>query len=163
VRPAPNYNSLKHAPDEAVREYITVLARSQFTLCPAGSATSSFRLFEALRAGSVPVIISDDLVLPEGPDWAKCSVRIEEKNISQIPRILESIADPGVMSQAAKKAHEDFFSLERILDHLARELVALGAADQDLARRCYRREQAEKLWARIKRRVLPARGESAGW
>lgn len=157
VHEAPNYNSVNHAPDQAVRDYIDVLARSQFTLCPAGSATSSFRLFESLRAGSVPVIISDQLVLPEGPDWTKCSVRIAEKDIPKIPRILEALADPEAMSRAAKKVHEDFFSLERILDHLARELVALGPADESLARRRYRREQAEKLWVRIKHRIVSKR------
>lgn len=156
VREAPNYNSVNHAPEQAVMDYADILARSRFTLCPAGAATSSFRFFEALRAGSVPVIISDELVLPEGPDWTKCSVRVAENDIPRIPQMLESIADPEAMSRAAKRAHGDFFSLECILDHLARELVALGPADESLARRRYRNEQAGKLWGRIKNRIVPA-------
>ena len=149
------YNAVRWADDEAVRGYIELLSRSKFTLCPAGSGTSSYRLFEALRAGSVPVIVSDRLVLPEGPDWARCSVRVPENEIATIPARLEAVQDVGAMRAAALKAHADFFSMERMLDHLARELAALGPADQRLARRHYARQQvrvgARRISGRIRR------------
>jgi hypothetical protein len=133
------------------------LARSKFTLCPAGSGTSSYRLFEALRAGSVPVIISDRLVLPEGPDWEACSVRVAEKEIASIPARLEAIADVASMRAAALKTHAEYFSSERMLDHLVRELRHLGPADQKKARRHYAWHHAHMAARRVWNKARLAR------
>jgi len=143
------YNAVRWADDEAVSGYIDVLARSKFTLCPAGSATSSYRLFEALRAGSVPVIISDRLVLPAGPDWERCSVRVAENDIASIPARLQAIDNVGEMRQAALRAHQGYFATETMLDHLVRELRMLGPADQKLAQRHYVLHQSRVLARRI--------------
>lgn len=155
VQEKATYNAVRWADDEAVSGYIEVLSRSRFTLCPAGSATSSYRLFESLRAGSVPVIISDRLVLPEGPDWSRCSVRVAEKDIASIPERLEAIADVEVMRAAAWGAHEKYFAFERMLDHLVRELSHLGPADQQKARQHYVQHQscvvAKRIWSKAKR------------
>lgn len=154
------YNAVRWADDGTVRGYVDIMARSQFTLCPKGSATSSYRLFESLRAGSVPVIISDELVLPEGPDWARCSIRVAESDIASIPSRLETVQDVDAMRDAALKAYANFFSMERMLDHLARELTILGPANQSLARRHYVRQQARVLRRRILRRILKFRAKS---
>jgi hypothetical protein len=45
-------------------EYTWYMARSKFTLAPRGYGPTSFRLCEAIHAGSVPVYISDKHVLP---------------------------------------------------------------------------------------------------
>lgn len=37
-------------------EYFSILSRSEFTLCPAGDAPWSMRFFEAILAGSIPVV-----------------------------------------------------------------------------------------------------------
>ena len=37
-------------------EYFSILSRSEFTLCPAGDAPWSMRFFEAILAGSIPII-----------------------------------------------------------------------------------------------------------
>lgn len=71
------------------RYYADLLADSKFVLCPGGFGTSSYRLFETMKAARVPVIVSDQWVEPEGPDWAKCSVRVKEADIPYIPYILE--------------------------------------------------------------------------
>jgi hypothetical protein len=43
------------------RRFREVMSRSMFILCPRGRGTSSIRLYEALAAGRVPVVISDGL------------------------------------------------------------------------------------------------------
>lgn len=45
--------------DSQRKQYAALLARSKFILCPRGSGPASFRLFEALAAGRVPVIITE--------------------------------------------------------------------------------------------------------
>jgi len=150
VRETANYNHSLWAPEEAIAAYVDVLARSRFTLCPAGAATSSYRLFEAMRAGSVPVVLSDQLVLPEGPDWSKCSVRVPVSQIDELPRLLRQVEDPELMGRQAQQAFERYFSSERMLEHVARELQALGAPDLGQSRRQFRRQ----LWSEGSKRVI---------
>lgn len=156
VRETPNYNHNQWVVGEAVRYYVDVLARSRFTLCPAGSGTSSYRFFEAMRAGSVPVILSDHLVLPEGPDWSSCSVRVPLARVKELPDLLRRIPDPLGMGVRASRAFEEFFSSGRMLEHVARELIALGSADLVRARRQFRRQLWSEGAARVARRICKA-------
>jgi hypothetical protein len=56
--------------DEVVIRYNQVLSDSIFSLCPAGAGPNSLRLWESLAVGSIPVILSDKLVMPKIP----CSI-----------------------------------------------------------------------------------------
>jgi hypothetical protein len=109
-----------------------VLRRSRFVLCPRGRGTSSIRLYEALAAGRVPVIISDDWVEPAGPNWDAFSLRWPEGRTEGLVELLEDRA-PGWrrMSEAASQAHQEYFapevSFHRIVD-LCGELRASGLA-----------------------------------
>lgn len=60
------------------KEYKDVLSRSRFSLCPKGTGPNTMRFWESLQAGAIPIIISDDLSLPEGVDWSACVVWISE-------------------------------------------------------------------------------------
>jgi hypothetical protein len=103
---------------ENYREHII---RSKFVLCPRGRVASSIRLFEALEAGAVPVVIADGLVLPEGPAWDEFIVRIPERNIRSIPSILEA-TEPHAskMGAAAREAWEACFSPHNSFESLLR-------------------------------------------
>ena len=72
-------------------EYQQLLARSRFSLCPRGTGASTIRPWESLQAGAIPVLISDDMQLPEGFDWSSCMIRIREKDIGSTVSILQSI------------------------------------------------------------------------
>jgi hypothetical protein len=88
-----------------------VMERTKFALCPRGISTSSIRLFEALKAGCVPVIISDSLVLPEGPNWKDFAIFVPEKDIKKIPEILnKNEAAFAEMSRNARDAWDNYFS-----------------------------------------------------
>lgn len=99
------------APDEYQRRYASIIKESAFVLCPRGGGTSSFRLFETMMLGRVPVIISDEWVPPEGPDWTSFAIRVEEAEIASIPAVLiERLSDAGEMGCAARTAWLDWFS-----------------------------------------------------
>ena len=153
VRETLNYNHSRWANDEVVTDYTQILTRSRFTLCPRGVGTSSYRLFETMRVGSVPVIFSDELVLPEGPDWTACSVRIAEKDAHKTESILREIKNAEEMGQAAAKAFQQFFSEERLLINVARELEALGPTDLKLAKKKFRKQELGKLKERALRKL----------
>ena len=93
--------------------YRQVSHESAFILAPRGVGTSSIRLFESLRMGRAPVIISNDWVPPEGPDWNAFSVRISEEEIDTLPSRLESIEDQAAeMGMRAREAWTEWFSVE---------------------------------------------------
>ena len=71
-------------------DYIEEISSSKFVLCPRGLATSSYRLYEALKLGRVPVIISNDWIPPQGIPWHACSLRISEDRLNEIPTMLNS-------------------------------------------------------------------------
>jgi hypothetical protein len=112
------------------RRFGEVLARSRFVHCPRGRGTSSFRLYETLAAGRVPVIISDEWVAPVGPDWSRCSLRFREDEmdllISTIERADERWAQ---MSDAARAAYDHFFSEPVAFHRIAEALDDLRQAN----------------------------------
>jgi hypothetical protein len=71
---------------------------STFTLCPAGWARWSFRLFESIHDGSIPVILSDYYQLPfDGAvHWSDFSLRLPEASLSDIDTILRALTPAKV-------------------------------------------------------------------
>lgn len=102
--------------DAAVKEdfqkkYAETLQRSKFVLCPRGISPSTVRLFETMKTGRVPVIISDDWIPPDGPDWDSFSIRVPEDKVSTIPALLEEYeSDAPQMGARAREAWETWFS-----------------------------------------------------
>jgi hypothetical protein len=108
------------------------MRRSRFVLCPRGRGTSSFRLYEALAHGCVPVIISDGWVAPDGPDWDSFSIRWPERDAEGLAEMLEDRdAEWPQLSRAARSAYEAFFapsvSFHQIVERCA-DLLGSGAA-----------------------------------
>ena len=87
---------------------------SLFVLCPRGVGASSMRLFEVMRMGRCPVIISDDWIEPYGPDWASCSIRIPEIHLNNIPYILgKKKLFAREMGSKARSEWETWFAPDR--------------------------------------------------
>ena len=47
---------IKNDKVERIKDFLNEVSLSKFTFCPRGNGSSSFRLFESLEAGSVPII-----------------------------------------------------------------------------------------------------------
>lgn len=76
--------------------YKKSIAMTLFVLCPKGGLGKggfSFRVFEAIQAGSIPVILVDSLCYPmtEIIAWDKICVRIPESKVEDIPYILSTL------------------------------------------------------------------------
>ena len=101
------------------RRYAELTKASKFVLCPRGLSASSIRLFETMRMGRVPVILSDQWLAPVGPRWEEFAIRIAEKDFAKIPRLLEEReADAVSMGELARKEWERWFSDEVLFHHL---------------------------------------------
>jgi Exostosin family len=93
------------------RRYGEICKASKFILCPRGMGTSSVRLFDTMRMGRVPVILSDQWVEPQGPCWEKFSLRVPEADVARIPALLEQREVAAVeMGLLARAQWEQWFS-----------------------------------------------------
>lgn len=93
------------------RDFADTMINSRFTLCPRGAGTSTFRLFETMKAGRVPVILSDDWVAPEGPAWSSFSLTVPERHVTRLPEILEAHEHMAhTMGRTAREQWELWFS-----------------------------------------------------
>jgi hypothetical protein len=104
------------------RQYAELIKASKFVLCPRGLAASSIRVFETMRMGRVPVILSDAWIPPSGPRWEKCAIQMREKDFALIPSTLEEReADAVEMGEAARAEWATWFS-DEVLFHRLVEL-----------------------------------------
>lgn len=122
-------------PAQARERFVRSIEESLFVLCPRGGGTSSFRIFETMQAGRVPVIISDDWMAPSGMDWPGFSVRIPEAEIDEIPGRLAALRSTALeMGALARATWEQWFAPERAgatvlawLEDIQREVDATGS------------------------------------
>lgn len=79
----------------ASEEFAAALRSSVFALCPSGSGPNSIRLWEAIAAGVVPVVLSDSYAPPGDPTlWAEATVSAPEtpEAVAALPDRLEALA-----------------------------------------------------------------------
>jgi hypothetical protein len=72
-----------------------------FALCPRGGGLSSYRFFEAIQCGSIPVLFADDVALPY-PDlcWDHIIVRIPEAQAGNFDFVWDRIG--GIVPQVRR-------------------------------------------------------------
>lgn len=109
-----------------VRRYLEVMSRSRFTLAPRGYGTTSFRLYEAMQYGSVPVYVSDEHWLPyKGAlDWANLAIIVRPDQVRDLPDILAQVDEDRRLEMVnyAQSVYKDHFTLagmsRRIMDYV---------------------------------------------
>lgn len=110
--------------------YMQILRDSCFILCPRGYGASSKRVFEAMRAGRVPVIVSDAWIEPPVGNWSDFSIRVRERDIARIPKICSDKAYVATsMGELARQTFEEYFTPEKFLDR-ALKFICSNADNQ---------------------------------
>ena len=68
------------------REYVQNIVDSDYVLCARGAGNFSYRLYETLSCGRIPVFIDTDCVLPLESliDWKQYCVWVDESDVSRI-------------------------------------------------------------------------------
>ena len=101
-----------HGTDYFVQE----MSRSVFALAPRGYGRTSFRLYEAMELGCIPVYLYDEPWLPytEIIDWSSISVLCDQSEISELPERLRGITDEWRIRALSilDGLYEEYFTLE---------------------------------------------------
>jgi hypothetical protein len=104
----PEFKFFESTPN--IKSYEEILRRSVFTLAPRGFGYTSFRMFEAIHMGSIPIYVWEhQCVLPFNDviDWSTFSIVINIEDIDQLPEILRT-ADIVKMQQNLEKVRPYF-------------------------------------------------------
>lgn len=115
--------------DERQKQYAATIASSHFGLCPRGASAGSYRLYEVMEMGVAPVIFSDKLLLPEGPDWDSFALRIPERKIEQLDTILaQHVGESAERGRLAREAYEKWFSAPVVFNQIIAACERVRAA-----------------------------------
>ncbi len=108
------------------RRFIEDTLNSLFVLCPRGVGSSSMRLFEAMELGRSPVIIGDSWIPVANVPWHEFALFVKEKDIRQIPVLLESHINQAVaMGIRARAVWEQHFSPRHVFQSLISSALTL--------------------------------------
>lgn len=156
-------NGCRYAPDQARRAFLNSLSCSRFVLCPRGRGVSSWRIFEVMRAGRCPVIMSDGWIQSEGPCWEEFALFVPERRVYDLPRLLASCRDEAAdRGKKARCAWERHFGPRAALGtvvSLCKSLLSVGSAKRSpplsILLRCMEPHHLRHaLFAQVKETVL---------
>jgi hypothetical protein len=92
--------AVRHGKDPALvarvrEEFVGNMFESDYILCARGAGNFSYRFYETLSAGRIPLLIDTDCALPfsDRIDWRKHAVFVPEDRIGEAPRILAEFHD----------------------------------------------------------------------
>ena len=99
-----------------------IMENADFAFIPRGDALFSYRLLEAMSFGCIPIILSDNWILPFDRliDWASLSLRPREDEILPCITLLNRLTDREVLERKKKvlATYQHYFSsLEKIISN----------------------------------------------
>jgi hypothetical protein len=100
-----------------IKEFRDITSRSVFTLCPRGYGRTSFRLYEAMALGSIPIYIWDDIEWLPYKDklrWEESIISINIRDIKNLPEIINAHT-PEMIKQKQEKIkalYNQYFTME---------------------------------------------------
>lgn len=119
-------NWMASVPQKNLSVFKSICSKSKFTLCPRGYGKTSFRLYEAMQLGSVPVYVSDEHYLPwaDKLDWNEFCVLVTPDKIDRLKDILLSYSEKQInkMVKTAQKLYPEYFSLNGMCKQIASRL-----------------------------------------
>lgn len=107
--------------------FVTLTLNSKFCLCPRGYGLNSFRLYEAMQLGCVPVVITDNYYLPwkDELNWKEFAVLIDENELPYILDILESISEEHLnkMKNKIREVYSKYFTMHGMYDNILKRIL----------------------------------------
>jgi len=104
--------------ENARREYVQNIVESDYVLCARGAGNFSYRLYETLCCGRIPVFVDTDCVLPleDEIDWRALCVWVDARRVDAIAEAVRSFHDALSADEfldrqrRARATWEDFLS-----------------------------------------------------
>lgn len=106
--------------------FINIVSKSQFTLCPKGVGLSSYRFFECMFLGSVPVLIADRVILPYNKilNYDEMIVRIPESKANDFEYINNILLGTDYQVKLKNISNNiKYFRLDGIQNHVYEKLI----------------------------------------
>ena len=112
--------------NDHLKEFIYTTQRSIFSLCPRGYGKQSFRFYEVMQLGSIPVFIYNPEWFPfkKYIDWSEFAVCIHEDEIPNLKSKLESYSEKDIenMLKRGKEVYNEYFTMEGMSKTILRYL-----------------------------------------
>lgn len=109
-------------------QYMDMTASFTFSLCPRGGGLNSWRFYESIQCGSIPVLFADAAKLPDefGIDWEKTIVRLPERMVNDfagIDGVLDTV-NVKELEEAVLSAREklSLLGVQRVVHSRIKEL-----------------------------------------
>ena len=119
-------NWSNRVPEDNFKYFINKTLSSKFCLAPRGYGASSFRMYEAMQLGSIPVYVTDKVYTPftDVLDWNDFAVIIKEKDIPSIHEILLSYDEDRIvmMQKNLKEVWNKYCSIDAVCHNIKRIL-----------------------------------------
>ncbi len=125
---------MKFEKDE-LEKYVDLIRGSKFSICPAGWAPATYRIYESMALGRCPVILADDFVPPKGPDWHEFALFFPENKIDDLHSFLlqhEHLAE--TLGKKAFEAWQEYFSPACLKNYYAEALLLLIASTPETSK-----------------------------
>jgi hypothetical protein len=119
---------LNHSDNEK-EDYVNIILNGRLSLCPAGWAPVSFRIYESMALGRCPVILADAFVPPLGPNWNSFALFFPENKIKTLYGFLQQKRNYyQELGLNAKRSWDHHFSAGKIASYYASSLLTIIAS-----------------------------------
>ena len=112
-------------PDRA-KTFKNIAQNSIFSLCPRGYGATSYRLYESIQLGAIPIYISDRQLLPwnDELDWSEFCVIVGPQEIDSLYDKITSMTGTQVrkMQDRLINIWDSHFSIEASCQHILKRL-----------------------------------------
>lgn len=114
--------------EHELSEYKNHLRNSTYVICARGSENYSFRLYETLNYGRIPVIVDTEMVLPKEIDWQQLSVIVPYKFLNDIYDAIVSDYQTHSASEFIERQQNAFSTMSKLqtmdwVTDLAKDIV----------------------------------------
>ncbi len=135
VRPAmfaqlqgkPNFYIIESA--DNTNYFLETLKDTLFSLCPRGYGITSFRMYESMELGCIPIYIvcdEDEFWTPfkDFVDWNKLAILLKESEINRIPDIINNMSSEEIESRLKyiDENYEKLFTLNGTCNYIIKTL-----------------------------------------
>jgi hypothetical protein len=116
------------------RRFVELMCRSVFALCPRGYGRTSYRMYEAMQLGCIPVYIYDEPWLPYADelDWRQFAVLVPLAEAPRLHDILSSISADQIaaMQRRIGEVYDAYFTLPGVLRQLLGRMRTMRPVQQ---------------------------------
>lgn len=124
-------STIKTDPEQTRREYIKNMRSSDYALVVKGDGNYSYRFYEALSLGRIPVLLDTDCILPleEYIDYSQFVLRVPYWDIYHLDRCIaahyQSVSDNEFidMQKRAREAFEKYLRVDAFLRFATEKIV----------------------------------------